>query len=190
MFARSAAPDTLQGRAIQAVNEKWGDIDFKQRAGRESIGFPVCKKKYAPFAFPLVVNVEGEADVRVERMYGCRIHHDLRKTVIETHGERDGWEPFGQWSLQKAKEMARQETCRIRRRADGENSAPSITETDDEDTSSTSDGSSLCLASRLKRRALMCQNGTCAWKVKTAYDDIYYEINGRTESEAEDNVNG
>ena len=25
MFARSAAPDTAQGRAIQAVNERWGD---------------------------------------------------------------------------------------------------------------------------------------------------------------------
>jgi hypothetical protein len=30
---------------MQAVNEKWGE-DYLQRAGRESIAGPVCKKKY------------------------------------------------------------------------------------------------------------------------------------------------
>jgi len=67
MFLRSAAPDTLQGRAIQQVNETWGALHMKQeevddilnkrRARGRSykgssdlyIGIPVCKKKYTPF---------------------------------------------------------------------------------------------------------------------------------------------
>ena len=55
MFIKSAAADTLQGKAIQAVNEKWGDANNsdarRQWGGRETIGIPVCKKKYSPFAF-------------------------------------------------------------------------------------------------------------------------------------------
>ena len=45
MFIASAANDTLQGRAIQNVNERWG-ADFRSWNGRETIGIPVCKKKY------------------------------------------------------------------------------------------------------------------------------------------------
>jgi hypothetical protein len=213
MFLRSAAPDTLQGRAIQAVNTRWGE-DYLQRAGRESIGLPVCKKKYAPFCFPITNSEEktGEKEIQVERMYGCKIHQELRKAVIEKHGERDGWEPFGQWSLQKAKELARQETVRLNTRekvasvtavslSDGGETDNRV---DTEDTSSSSDGS---LAFKLgqkkngidgslplslvgqKKNALMCMtNGNCTWKVKSAYDDIFYEIHGYTESEAEDNI--
>ena len=236
MFARSAAPDTLQGRAIQAANVRWGDHDHLQRSGRESIGFPVCKKKYAPFCFPITENNDetttttttttggggGEEAVarviNVERMYGCRIHHELRKAVIEKHGERDGWESFGQWSLQKAKEMAKRETLRMRKQqqqqhraaiADNNSSSSSTTTTsascssssdeegetdqiDEEEEEDSSDASSSSVCTRMtldrKKTALMCMNGTCAWKVKSAYDDIYYEINGHTESEAEDNV--
>lgn len=45
MFIASAANDTLQGRAIHQVNERWG-ADFRSWNGRETIGIPVCKKKY------------------------------------------------------------------------------------------------------------------------------------------------
>ena len=45
MFIASAANDTLQGRAIQKVNEQWG-ADFRSWNGRETIGISVCKKKY------------------------------------------------------------------------------------------------------------------------------------------------
>ena len=45
MFIASAANDTLQGRAIHKVNEQWG-ADFRSWNGRETIGIPVCKKKY------------------------------------------------------------------------------------------------------------------------------------------------
>jgi hypothetical protein len=33
----------------------------------------------------------------------------------------------------------------------------------------------------------MCLSGKCLWKVKTAYDDVFLELTGQTESEAEDN---
>ena len=212
MFARSAAPDTLQGRALQAANTKWGDADYRHFSGRESIGFAVCKKKYAPFLFPVVEEEKEEDDnshnvtVQVQRMYGCRSHHALRKAVIEKHGEREGWEPFGQWSLQKAKEKARQETLRLRRqqqqqqKEEEEGLTESTSggeedegETDQEDSTDASTmmmcgSTSSSSSSRLKRADHMCINGGCAWKVKSAYDNVYYEINGHTESEAEDNV--
>jgi hypothetical protein len=37
----------------------------------------------------------------------------IRRVKIEMHGVRNGWEPFGQWSMQQAQELARQETDRI-----------------------------------------------------------------------------
>lgn len=107
MFIRSAAADTLQGRAIQDVNTRWGG-DFRKWNGRETIGLPVCKKKYAPFT---IVKKEGAKGGRnrwtVQRMYGCHMHSHLRQKVIERYGERKGWEPFGQWSIAKAKVAAR-----------------------------------------------------------------------------------
>lgn len=160
MFARSAASDTLQGRAIQAVNEKWGD-SFLNMSGRESIGFPVCKKKYTPF--------RQHADGTVERMYGCVCHSHLRKAIIEKHGERPGWEPFGQWSLQKAKEMAKTVD-------------DTTTEVSSDDSSSEDDS-----VQQQQAPSKLCWNGSCVWKVKSAYDDVFYELNGCTESEVEDN---
>ncbi len=50
MFIKSAANDTLQGSAIQKVNENWG-ADFRSWVGHETIGIPVCKKKYGTFLF-------------------------------------------------------------------------------------------------------------------------------------------
>merc|ERR1712070_478677 len=52
-------------------------------------------------------------EVHVERRYGCMIHTKLRRAMIEKHGERNGWEPFGQWSMKKALEMAKKETIRL-----------------------------------------------------------------------------
>lgn len=178
MFARSAATDTLQGQAIQAVNAKWGDPHYLG-VGRESIGFPVCKKKYAPFR--IVGGNSRSASVQIERMYGCACHSHLRKAVIEKHGERDGWEPFGQWSLQKAKEVVRQSL---------ENSNTNSTEPEGDTAtcSSSSDpetntGSS---SHNSETRTVKCFNGSCVWKVKSAYDDVYLELNGHTVSDAED----
>jgi hypothetical protein len=76
VFLKSAAMDTLQGKAIQEANERWGAlscpnalntdgsqsngtsdkiISKKRSFGRKGsndvyIGMPVCKKKYTPFA--------------------------------------------------------------------------------------------------------------------------------------------
>ena len=39
-------------------------------------------------------------------MFGCHCHSNLRKKVIEAFGEREGWEPLGQWSIDKARQSA------------------------------------------------------------------------------------
>lgn len=166
MFARSAANDTLQGRAIHAINEKWGEGKWN---GRETIGIPVCKKKYAPFAF---TNKDGK--IVVERMFGCKCHSDLRKEKIEIHGVRDGWENFGQWSLQKAQELARRETDKKNgREADKKNG---ITNVEKEAAVVSSD-------EELKS---MCSNGNCAWKMKTKFDNIRREVTGVESSDEEE----
>jgi hypothetical protein len=243
MFARSAAMDTSQGKAIQAVNELWGDHDKANwSAGRESIGIPVCKKKYRPFLFRLETGTtvglasgvceptsetenadansttpfaaaaaataasdsgkksaaSNQVRVVVERMYGCKCHHEQRKRMIEQHGLRKGWEPFGQWSMRKAQEMAKREEKRIQEERinnldqDGE-------ESDLEEVSS-SDEASQNFCSMINTNTAVASIGppltlhggrSCTagssllWKVKSAHDDIYKEIHGF--SEAEDN---
>lgn len=206
MFARSAAPDTPQGQAICQVNSKWGE-DTLQRAGRETLGFPVCKKKYAPFVFPIRrrVNPDGSPglyEVRVERLYGCKCHHPLRQRVIERYGERPGWEPFGQWSLKKAHEQAKHEAKRLNRDivavapsplaaaaaavatpavAVSSSSSDSSSDVDDDDSDEEGNSSEAGMARN------MCLSGKCLWKVRTAYDNVFKELTGYTESEAEDN---
>lgn len=158
MFIKSAATDTLQGRAIQAINTRWGE-DFREWQGRETIGIPVCKKKYAPFAFRIIRAEDGTPRVTVERMFGCRCHSPLRKTVIEQHGCRSGWEPFGQWSLRKAQEKARLETERL-------NSTLNCISTSEESWSSDDEKNALSI----------CNNGQCTWKVREKFDDVCLEL--------------
>jgi len=173
MFMRSAAADTRQGKAIQAVNEKWGE-DFRQWGGRETIGIPVCKKKYAPFCFPVVKYVDDGGVKRqlvtVQRMYGCHCHSDIRRAIIEQHGTREGWEPFGQWSMRKAQEAAAPETERL-------NKATVDGNTSEEGWSSSSD-------EEAKPAHSICNNGTCTWKVKSKYDDIMAEMHGEAPRES------
>mmetsp|Transcript_3574 Transcript_3574/g.6536 ORF Transcript_3574/g.6536 Transcript_3574/m.6536 type:complete len:169 (+) Transcript_3574:327-833(+) len=167
MFIKSAATDTNQGRAIQAINEKWGE---GPRCGRETIGIQVCKKKYAPFNFTVETNdSNGRKVVRVRRMFGCPHHSDLRKEKIERYGERQGWEPFGQWSLRKAQELARRETIKLN--GDG------ITATDEE--------SSAASSSSDEDIRTMCHNGKCTWKLKEKYDNVFREITGQSESDSD-----
>lgn len=226
MFSRSLATDTLQGKAIQSVNERWGH-DVFDRAGRESLGINVCKKKYTPFYFPVLKRVQNDAastengggggaaggsgtwksKVQVERRYGCRIHTNLRRQVIEQHGERDGWEPFGQWSMKKALEMAKKETARLNspevmeaymNLVGATSTSCHVDQEDDEEdvsfssstaTSSASSSDTCRPCSPRPTVAPICNNGNCIWKVKSAYDDIYYEMHGKTESEAEEEDN-
>lgn len=158
MFMKSAASDTLQGKAIQAVNSRWGD-DFRRWTGRESLGIPVCKKKYAPFVFRIVREEGGATKVMVERVFGCHIHNKIRKAVIEEYGCRKGWEPYGQWSMKKALEKAKRETERLNSLGDdGETSVESWS-SDDE-----------------KNAMSLCHNGNCLWRVKEKYDNICEEI--------------
>jgi len=131
MFIQSAAAERglHQSRAIQAANERWGEGRW---TGRETIGIQVCKKKYTPFNFTVTSQRQQQEEdggggnngggrqpqprrrvVKVERMFGCPHHSKLRRRVIEKHGERPGWEPFGQWSMKKAQELARRETRRL-----------------------------------------------------------------------------
>jgi hypothetical protein len=151
--------DTLQGKATQAVNEKWGEGKW---CGRETIGIPVCKKKYTPFKF----KKEGGV-VTVERMFGCKIHSEIRKEKIECHGVRKGWEPFGQWSMRKAQGLARRET-------EQRNAAQT---TDDEE--------DVAVVSSDEELKSICLNGKCTWKLKNKYDNIRREVTGVESSDEE-----
>jgi len=162
MFMKSAAADTLQGRAIQNVNKQWGD-DFRKWIGRETIGIPVCKKKYSPFMIIKKVNPKnGKVDIRVQRTYGCHCHSHLRKKVIEQNGERKGWEPFGQWSLSKATVLARRAMENIK----------NILNKNDEHNNESND----TVVGKIQLKKI-CQYGSCAWKIKRKYDDISDELN-------------
>jgi hypothetical protein len=165
MFIKSAASDTRQGKAIQAVNEKWGEGKWN---GTETIGITVCKKKYAPFSFSVDDGPAGKF-VRVDRMFGCRCHSDIRRDKIETHGLRTGWEPFGQWSMRKAQELARQETERI----NGVSTSSFSDESDEEPAVLSSD----------EELRTICHNGKCTWKMREKYDNIYREVTGNSDAE-------
>lgn len=166
MFAKSAATTSLQSKAIHAANEKW-NVHADAWKGRETIGIPVCKKKYAPFDIKVRSVVDGQVKVTVERMYGCVCHSNLRKKVIEENGERNGWEPFGQWSMSKARRSVRREICRI--------VSPS------DDSSSSSSGSDDSSDSELEDYygsdwKAVCHDGQCAWKMKGKFDNVRDEI--------------
>lgn len=176
MFIRSAADDTLQGKAIQEVNRKWGG-DFRRWNGRETIGIPVCKKKYAPFDINMKRDEHGQLFMTVERMYGCHCHSRIRRQVIERHGERKGWEPFGQWSLSKAKSMAKKE---LEKTIIGEQ----ITEEKREIESTSGESCASSVEDEIGRFPpwkQICHNGQCAWKLRGKYDDIFTQIHDRNE---------
>jgi hypothetical protein len=170
IFFSSAASDTPQGQAIQSINQRWGE-DFRKWGGRETIGIPVCKKKYAPFQIRVKKQDNGQVKILVERMYGCSCHSALRKQMIDGHGERKGWEPFGQWSLSKALTLARKMSNTIKGgRLEGklETSAEADCDEDCEDQEIRGPWNSIC------------NNGKCAWKIKSKYDDIVHDENEGT----------
>jgi len=87
--------------------------------------------------------------------------------VIEENGERNGWEPFGQWSMSKARRSVRREICRI--------VSPS------DDSSSSSSGSDDSSDSELEDYygsdwKAVCHDGQCAWKMKGKLDNVRDEI--------------
>lgn len=213
MFGRSAARDTLQGKAIQSANEKWGD-DFLQRSGRETIGIPVCKKKYNPFLFHVVESkpqttpdLETVAsgnptrpqlkrvEVLVERQYGCRCHHGKRKDVILEHGVRKGWQSYGVWSLKKALESAKKEEIKLNQQIAEIGDYTVVVDSDDEnvdvdDNVGSSDTSGSNRDSKKPENLNIIRSmhlpGNYTWKIQSAYDDIFKEIHGYSESDAED----
>mmetsp|Transcript_21553 Transcript_21553/g.31564 ORF Transcript_21553/g.31564 Transcript_21553/m.31564 type:complete len:224 (+) Transcript_21553:295-966(+) len=186
MFVKSATMHTPQGRAIQDSNERWGespfDPSFISNNGQpvnNYIGIPVCKKKYTPFQVRSAITVpvssktssgtpkSMDIDFAVERMYGCACHSDLRKKVIEKHGERTGWEPFGQWSLAKAKSSA----TKIIRLETKKSLAGSKRKIDFED----------AFKHKKKKRVrhkmiAICENGSCIVKETDEYDNINTEL--------------
>jgi len=182
MFHPSAATDTLQGRAIHAINEKWGlhnqpssdsssSCSRNRWIGRETIGIPVCKKKYAPFDFRKKTLKDGRVHVQIVRIYGCTCHSHLREGIIKRSGERKGWEPFGQWSMKKAQllsnKLQEQLNSSVDRDSEGDNGPSTSLDPRDE--------TSLVAWKRL------CRNGNCTWKMKHKYDDVVEEIHERIE---------
>jgi len=196
MFIRSASMDTKQGQAIHACNIAWGGDnddgggDRTTFHGRESIGIPVCKKKYKPFRF----RRRDDGTIAVERMFACACHDELRKATALQHGLRPGWTDFGQWSRQKATELARKVAAREAAAAsasptpsasssssDSENGSSSDSEVEDAIVVVSSKGSSAAAAAAggsgyCPELAQLCHNGQCAWKVRNKYDDVAEEI--------------
>jgi hypothetical protein len=182
MFHPSAATDTLQGRAIQKINEVWGE-EHRGWESYKNIGIPVCKKKYKPFDFTIRRrNENGEVEIKVVRMYGCHSHSNIRKAIIEKHGERNGWEPFGQWSLTKAKDAARREAKRLNAQRISSDSSASSSGYDSSVSTSSSEEetTSFCMIKEDFQGQQpwqgLCNNGKCNWKMRGKYDDIQEEI--------------
>ena len=177
MFIKSAANDTLQGKAIHSINERWGkNRSSKNWIGTETIGIPVCKKKYAPFEFKKRVLKDGRVHVEAIRLYGCVCHSHLREKVIKKFGPRKGWEPFGQWSMKKAQLIAR-------KLSDDINAVSSVSESSSGDEDSSSDSDHLRSPTPMFDLKRLCHNGRCIWKMKHKYDDICEEIREKDEIE-------
>jgi len=211
MFIKSAANDTFQGKAIQSTNQKWGE-QKRTWNGRETIGIQVCKKKYTPFLFNVETVEDDEIDadsgnsvaardtiataengrrrkkvVKVIRMYGCPHHSNLRKEKIECYGVRSGWEPFGQWSLRKAQQMARRETIRLNSKSDCKRDDDCITSIGDTKQGARSFRTDTEI-NNLENEQIktICHNGKCTWKMKDKYDNVYNEIKGYDSFSEED----
>jgi len=178
--AESAAKEGLQSQAIKKADEKWG-TDCR------NIGLPVCKKKYRPFEFLINrTSEEGEVgyhEIKVSRLYGCPLHSHLRKEVIERHGERNGWEPFGQWSISKARAAARREQARVnyelRELYEGDRFDVCSVAKSCQVSSSESEDDELSSKESPKQKArcsTLCDNGVCTWKIRGKVDDIAEEI--------------
>lgn len=179
-FTESAAKEGLQSQAIKKADEKWG-TDCR------NIGLPVCKKKYRPFEFLINrTSEEGEVgyhEIKVSRLYGCPLHSHLRKEVIERHGERNGWEPFGQWSISKARAAARREQARVnyelRELYEGDQFDVCSVAKSCQVSSSESEDDELSSKESPKQKArcsTLCDNGVCTWKIRGKVDDIAEEI--------------
>ena len=212
MFIKSAASYTDQGKAIQSINEKWGEESSGTRrpwGGRETIGIQVCKKKYSPFLFTVETpdddendskNCNGTATSRVERkpfvkvvrLFGCPHHSDIRKEKIECRGVRKGWEPFGQWSLRKAQQLARRETARLNS-VDNKNNNRNEDNGDKKVAAISGDGN-FCVKNDVGSEncideiKTICHNGKCLWKKRGKYDDVHNEITGCSESSSEEDT--
>ena len=133
--------------------------------------------------------------VKVVRMFGCPHHSDLRKEKIECHGIRKGWEPFGQWSLRKAQQLARGVTVKLNSKdcknstniqADG-NYKNGIEISNDGITEEVN-GENCNSCSTMDEMKTICHNGKCLWKKRDKFDDVYREITGYSELSSEDDT--
>jgi len=111
----------------------------------------------------------------VERMYGCKCHSEIRKQMIEKYGERPGWEPFGQWSIAKAKTSAIKQV-REEMKKGGDDARKKRGRGSCDENICTNGVCPKDVESSRGRYDNLCRNGTCLWKTKDDYDDIDDEI--------------
>ena len=147
---------------------------------QNALAIPVCKKKYTPFIVKRRMNnnnladeEENEYTYTIERMYGCHVHSKIRKTVIQKLGERPGWEPFGQWSMDKA-------TAELKHKL-------KEAEKQNKENQSSNRTNNITQNNRTKRRdnnttttttttVTLCTSGKCNWKRAGKLDDIEREL--------------
>ncbi|GMH85286.1 hypothetical protein TrVE_jg7796 [Triparma verrucosa] len=99
----SSKQQNPQSEAIQRCIERWGN------------DMNLCKKKYKPFEISSEEMENGRKYVRVQRLYGCAYHSNIRRSLIKKHGLRKGWYDFGSWSREKAYVRAKEYVGRERR---------------------------------------------------------------------------
>lgn len=214
---------TATTTSSSSLTRRGTGLPLYRQPGRETLGIPVCKKKYKPFSFPVILQKQqvvttanGQStsttsklryDVQVVRMYACHCHQQQRlQSMLQNGGKpRPGWEPFGQWSMKKAHELARKECIRLNKELQQQQDSRTVTKLpstldmdvdvvslDETSTSSFSSSSATntSSSSRLESKPStttsttvvsqhsinLCGNGECAWKMKSSQDDIEEEL--------------
>lgn len=115
----------------------------------------------------------------LERMYGCSCHSQARRKMILKYGERQGWEPFGQWSIAKAQAAAiKHVKLEVKK---GVNKQRLIAPCEENSCLVNNGNCDSKLSPGIKYESL-CRNGECLWKSKDDYDDIDDEIQSTNDS--------
>mmetsp|Transcript_7561 Transcript_7561/g.9105 ORF Transcript_7561/g.9105 Transcript_7561/m.9105 type:complete len:213 (+) Transcript_7561:404-1042(+) len=93
-------PNNAQGEAINSACRFWG---AKAECSEIMIPYPLCRKPFTPFSSSSCTNTKQGT---MKRNYGCSIHSDKRKILIDKSGIPHGWYDFlAIWNLNAKNEL-------------------------------------------------------------------------------------